>query len=55
MDHEPEYEHGKHLPYPSNSTLYMSWDLALEAVTALIQLESQYATLVMEGKTSGYR
>ena len=39
IDHNQKYGQGKHLPYPTNSTLWMNYDPALEAVTGLIQLE----------------
>jgi hypothetical protein len=52
-DHDPKYGKGKHLPYPANQTLYMSYDPALEAVTGLIQLESQYARIVSDGGIAG--
>ena len=41
------------MPYPINSTLYMSWDPALEAVTGLIQVESRYASSIRQGEIAG--
>ena len=53
MDHDPKYGKGKHLPYPTNITLYMSWGPALEAVTGLIQVESRYASSIRRGEIAG--
>lgn len=53
IDHNPKYRQGKHLPFPANSTLCMTWDPALQAVTGLVQLEFRHAQLVREGRISG--
>ena len=53
IDHDPKYGKGKHLPYPTNITLYMSWGPALEAVTGLIQVESRYASSIRRGEIAG--
>jgi hypothetical protein len=52
-DHSPKYGKGKHLPYPANQTLWMTYDPSLEAVTGLIQLEFGYAQMVRDGRVSG--